>query len=746
MAGFGGAVKLTGADEYKKSLNDITRSLKVVSAEMKATASAFDAGDISEQDLKKQTDSLTASLNSQKSALDAMKGELAKMVSQYEQNASAHQKLVSEYESEKAKLEDIKSRLGEGSDEYKKQLAVVADYEQAVQKSAKALDADGKAVDDMRIKTANAETTINQTAKSLDDMGDSAEESGKEAEKASGGYTVFKNVLANLATQAINAVLAGLKKMGEAFLEVGKQALEGYAEFEQLQGGVEKLFGEDAPAVIEKASQAFATAGMDANTYLETVTGFSASLIAGLEGDTTKAVELSDMAIRDMADNANVFGTSMESIQNAYAGFAKGNFSMLDSLKLGYGGTKTEMLRLVKDAGVVEESVKSLDDVSFDQMIEAIHIIQEQMNITGTTANEASYTIEGSLNAMRGAWSNLVTGMADDNADIESLAESLVSTLITEDGKGGVLGQIIPRITKIVQGIGQTMNVLMPQLTQAIVPLIQSALPVLADALMGLLTGLMDLLPTIIPIIAQLIPDICTTLISLLPQIVDVGIDLILALIDGIADELPTLLGVVLPEIVKKIIKTLLDKLPDILNTGLKLMGSLIAGITGAIGQVLKAIRDVGTAIWNGIKERVTDMVNAGRDLVRGIWEGISNSFQWIKDKIKGWVGNVTSFIKRLFGIASPSKLFRDEIGENLALGIGEGFSDEMRYVSAEMADAIPKSFDVDATVKGGTGAVAGMESIVSAFKEALSQMQIVLDDEQMGRFVDNTVSRLVYA
>ena len=335
MAGFGGAVKLTGESEYRKALSQITQSLKVVSSEMKATSTAFAAGEKSEKELAQSSQNLAKALDTQKAALATLKSQLAQMQAEYTKSGASHQQLLQKYDQEKAKLAEIGKTLGTSSQEYKDQEKVVAELSQEVTKSEKAFDAQGKAINDMRIKTANAETTCNQTAQALDNLGKEAEESGKDAEKAGDGFTVFKGVLANLATQAISATIDGLKQLGGAFVDVGKQAIDGYAKFEQLEGGVKKIFGDDlAQEVMSNAENAFKTAGMSANEYMDTVTGFSATLLQGLGDDTSKAARYADTAIRNMSDNANTFGTDISMIQNAYQGFAKGNFTMLDNLNI----------------------------------------------------------------------------------------------------------------------------------------------------------------------------------------------------------------------------------------------------------------------------------------------------------------------------------------------------------------------------------------------------------------------------
>ena len=468
MAGFGGAVKLTGESEYKKALTQITQSLKVVSAEMKATSSAFASGDKSTQDLANASKELKTSLEQQKSALATLKSQLSQMTAEYQKTGQKHQQLVSEYDKEKQKLDEIGKTLGTSSQEYKDQEKIVSDLATEITKSEKAYDAQGKAINDMRIKTANAETTCNQTATALDKLGNEAEEAGESAEKGGDGFTVMKGVLADLASQAVQSAIDGMKRLGSAIVDIGKESYNLYAQNEQLVGGVETLFGESADQLIEYANQAYKTAGLSANQYMEQATSFSATLLQGLGGDTQKAVEYADLAIRDMSDNANKMGTDMSLIQNAYQGFAKDNYTMLDNLKLGYGGTQAEMARLINDSGVlgdaVEVTAETVKDVPFDQIIEAIHKTQQEIGITGTTAEEASATIEGSTIAMKAAWDNLLVGIASGDVDISTLTNDLVEQVVTM-GKN-----MIPRIKQIISGMGDLVtavwNEVIPALAQ----------------------------------------------------------------------------------------------------------------------------------------------------------------------------------------------------------------------------------------------------------------------------------------
>lgn len=383
MAGFGGAVKLTGESEYRKALNQINQSLKETASEMKAVSSAYASNDKSQSAVSAKTAVLNQKLQEQDQKLKTLKAQYQAMSAQYSQQTAKHTALVNEYNKEKAKLEEIGRTLGTTSKEYQDQKAKVDGLAQEVRKSSQAQDANAKSMSKMRIEINNAQADINQTTRELDALGKEAKESGEEAEKAGGGFTVFKGILANLGSQAIMGAINGLKKLGGAMIGVGKQALASYADYEQLVGGVETLFKDSAPIVQKYANDAYKTAGLSANEYMETVTSFSASLISSLDGDTAKAGEIANRAITDMSDNANKMGTDIGMIQNAYQGFAKQNYTMLDNLKLGYGGTKEEMARLISDASKMTDVQKELGiavkdgDMSFSNIANAISVVQK---------------------------------------------------------------------------------------------------------------------------------------------------------------------------------------------------------------------------------------------------------------------------------------------------------------------------------------------------------------------------------
>lgn len=800
MASFGGSIKLTGADEYRNALKQITQSLRETGSELTAVASRYDKNDSSLSTLKAKTTELNGVLAKQQQAYSSLKSAYDSFSAKVNEQATQHQKLVQEYDREKQKLEEIRKASGENSQAYQDQQAKVNDLSTAVAKSSQNMNENEIALSKMKTQLNQAETAVNKTTKEIDELGNETEDSGKQAEKAGDGYTVFKNILANLGTQAINSALNGLKNLGSAFVNVGKQALSSYGEYEQLVGGVETLFGDSAGIVQKYADNAYKTAGLSANEYMETVTSFSASLLQSLDGDTAKVADVSNMAVTDMADNANKMGTSMEMIQNAYQGFAKQNYTMLDNLKLGYGGTKGEMERLLSDAekiSGVKYDISNLNDV-----YQAIHVIQGELGITGTTAKEASATIQGSVASMKSAYQNFLTGLASGNADMGELVQNLVDSVLTA-------GQnILPAVDQIVQSV----TAVLPQIMDSIIQALPQFLEAGQNILNNLIVGIRQNLPAIMDATMQILNTLLTTLVSNLPQLLQMGIIIIVQLVQGIAQQLPTLIpqmidavltmvdtlidnidllidagiqliiglaeGLInalpqlidkIPIIIDKLVTAIINNLPKIIQMGITLTVKLAEGLIKAIPQLISKVPQIISSLLNaltsggfskmlnagkqllgkvkdGIVSGIGSLLGVGKNIVQGLWNGINNAKDWILGKIRGFGKSILNGIKSIFGIHSPSTVFRDEVGKNLALGIGEGFEDEMREVTQDMQSAIPNSFDTDLNV--GSSIASGSNSyynMVDAFKEALSEMKIELDDEVAGRFVETTVTNAIY-
>lgn len=727
---FGGSVKLSGESEYRKALRDITSSLKEVSSELKLTNIQFTNGEKTVKETKTSYDSANNTIKEQREKVNELRETLKQAEKQYGSN------------NEKVKL--FKTQLNNAESQ-------LASIEEQTDKSTK---------------------EIKEMKKGFDDAGSGALKFGD---------ILKANVLSEAIVSGIKKLGSVVKEVGSAFIKIGKQALDSYADYEQLVGGVETLFKDNASTVENYANNAYKTAGLSANEYMETVTAFSASLLQSLNGDTAKSAEVADMAITDMADNANKMGTSMDMIQNAYQGFAKQNYTMLDNLKLGYGGTKTEMERLLADAqkiSGVKYDISNLNDV-----YQAIHVIQGELGITGTTAKEASTTIQGSVSAMKSAWSNMLTGIADDNADFDGLVNNLVESIGTAaenimprvqiiiDGVIALVGQLgekivehLPEIletcsnifTQIIDSIGTfapQIGVAAFQIVNALITGIASNLPAILEAgielLVELITGISQTLPQLIPVMVDAILTMAETLIDNIDTIIEAGIELIIALAEGLIEALPKLIEKI-PTIIEKLVTKLTnpEMIGKIIQAAARLIVELGIGLIKAIPQLLSKIPQIISTIVKGLMNGVRSLKDVGKNLLKGLWEGMSGLGTWLWNKVKGMLNGLTDKIKNFFGIHSPSTLFKDEIGENLALGLGEGFTDTMKNVTTDMQNAIPTEFDTSMEINSTKNIETNQNNnsyLVQALKEALKEMKVELNDREVGNFVDSKLAEAVY-
>lgn len=565
-------------------------------------------------------------------------------------------------------------------------------------------------------------------------------------DNASGKASGFADKLKSGLATAAKVEAAALTAAATGMAALTKASIDQYAEYEQLVGGVDTLFKTASDKVQEYAANAYKTAGMSANEYMDTVTSFSASLLQSLGGDTEKAAQKADQAITDMADNANKMGTGMEMIQNAYQGFAKQNYTMLDNLKLGYGGTKEEMERLLADAEKL--SGQKFDISSYSDIVDAIHVVQTEMGITGTTAKEAASTIQGSVSAAaKSAWSNLITGIAADNADLDTLIGNFVSSVET------AAGNIIPRVSVILGGISQlvtsasttiipmvitTITDNLPALLQAAVALVGAlgqgiidSLPAITQAAIDILfflaNGLIENLPTLIDGIVQVTLTIVQMLTSpdFLTQLIETAILLIMTLAQGLIDAIPQLIAAV-PMIIGNLLAAIIVELPNIIQMGIDLLFALIDGIIKCIPELVAAVPTLIIAFVNGIVNNldkiilaapqiivslITGIIGAipeliaavprviaaiadtirnydwggiGRNIVQGLKDGIAGMWDNIKDWFNEKVNSLVGGVKRILGIHSPSKVFAG-IGGFMAEGLGEGFSDEFAAVKNDI-------------------------------------------------------------
>ena len=560
-ADIGPKIGIDGEKEFRDALKSMGQQLKTLGTEMRAVTSAFDVDNDSQKKLASQSDILSRQLEVQQQRITEIQKALNYARQNYAENSNEVQRWQQSLNNATADLNNTKKQL-------------------------------------------------NDLEHGVDDVGDAMDDAGQKT--LSLGDILKANLLSD-------AIMAGIKAVASGIKSLVSGAVESYGEYEQLVGGVETLFGTSAQKVQDYASSAYKTAGLSANEYMETVTSFSASLLQSMGNDTEAAAEKANLAITDMSDNANKMGTDMSSIQNAYQGFAKQNYTMLDNLKLGYGGTKEEMERLIADANALNAAQGNYTNYSIESyadIVDAIHTVQTEMGITGTTALEASTTIEGSINAMKSAYANFVTGLGDQNADIGALTEQLI------ESAGTVAENVLPVIENVVE--------------------------------------------------------------SIVKAVQEQG-----------------------PEMISKFVAYATEKLPDVLKLGLQLVLSLVKGLAQNLPQLVQGTLKMVDTIVKAFVDSLPDIIEVGRDIVRGVWEGIAALGSWLYDKVSGFFGGIVDGVKGMLGIHSPSRVFAG-IGKNMALGLGEGFDKQMQGVSASIQSAIPTP-TVDTVYNAAAGMVNGL-------------------------------------
>ena len=560
-ADIGPKIGIDGEKEFRDALKSMSQQLKTLGTEMKAVTSAFDVDNDSQKKLASQSDILSRQLEVQQQRITEIQKALDYARQNYAENSNEVQRWQQSLNNATADLNNTKKQL-------------------------------------------------NDLETGVDDVGDAMDNAGQKT--LSLGDILKANLLSDAIMAGIKAVASGIKSL------VGG-AIESYGEYEQLVGGVETLFGGSADTVIKNAENAYKTAGLSANAYMETVTSFSASLLQSMGNDTEAAAKKADQALTDMSDNANKMGTDMSSIQNAYQGFAKQNYTMLDNLKLGYGGTKEEMQRLIDDANALNAAQGNYTNYtieSYADIVDAIHTVQTEMGITGTTALEASTTIEGSIGAMKAAYANFITGLGDQNADIGALTEELIQTA------GTVAENVLPVIENVVE--------------------------------------------------------------SIVKAVQEQG-----------------------PEMITKFVAYATEKLPDILKLGLQLVLSLVKGLAQNLPQLVQGTLKMVDTIVKAFVNSLPDIIEVGKDIVRGVWEGITALGSWLYDKVSSFFSGIVDGVKGILGIHSPSRVFAG-IGKNMALGLGQGFEKQMQSVTAGIQNAIPTP-TVDTVYNAAAGMVNGL-------------------------------------
>lgn len=527
---------------------------------------------------------------------------------------------------------------------------------------------------------------------------------------------------ADSAGSSFGGKMVGMIKKVIATAAIGKALSASISEgaaLEQSLGGIETLFKDSADKVKANAAKAYQTAGMSANDYMELTTSFSASLLSSLAGDTSKAADIADMAMVDMSDNANKMGTNMEDIKNAYQGFAKQNYTMLDNLKLGYGGTKSEMERLLADAQKISGVEYNIDNLS--DVYSAIHVIQGQLDITGTTAKEAATTISGSFNQMKAAAKN-VMGEIALGMDVGPALNELANTIITF-----AVGNLLPAVWNVISALPSAIvtfvtalgpqlfaavSGLIPQIASGIttgIPIlyqsamqlmdqfnigIQEQLPILlqkgADFITNIVNGILQNLPQVITMAGNVITYFANTIISMLPTILSAGARLLLRLVNGIINNLPQIVQAAATAIVR-FVASIGQNLPQILQSGITIIAKLAAGLIRAIPNLVGQIPAIISAIVNAFTSQ--NWGSIGINIISGIASGLRSAAHMLWDAVKGVLGGFKENVLAFFGIHSPSR-WGAYVGEMIDTGIANGLIGKITLVSnaaAELQKSVKK-------------------------------------------------------
>ena len=696
-------VAIDGEKEYKESLKNINSALGTLKSELKLVESQYAGQANSYAALSAKGDVLSRMYDQQKEKVKAAAEQLEKAKkaqSDYAEKVSSAQSEISRCEAALAALGD---ETGDTTEEQAKLTAELEKAKGELSAAEKGYESTTRSVNSYQTQVNSAETELNKLgseldknasymdeaakssdgcAESIDEYGKEVKKAGEDSEEAGKKFDKVKTAATALGTAAAAATAA----LAAAAIKLGKEVISAYADYEQLVGGVETLFKDSSGKVMEYANDAYKTAGLSANEYMETVTGFSASLISSLGGDTEKAAKYADMAITDMSDNANKMGSDMASIQNAYSGFAKQNYTMLDNLKLGYGGTKEEMQRLLEDAEKL--SGVKYDISSYSDIIDAIHVIQTEMDITGTTAKEAEATISGSIGMLKSSFQNLITGLGDADADIDKLCDNVVNSFnsvvknitpvvrnlakTVPNALEGILDAIAPLLPELLEmGVGlfeallsgftsvlpELMNTaasLVTTLVQGIIEALPLVVEAAAQFITTLVQGIAEALPTLIPAAVETVTTIVSTLIENIPLLIDAALQLMQGLAEGVLEAIPVLLEA-LPELIESLVTTLLDAIPQIIETGVKLLTALITNLPQIIAEIVRAMPQIITGIVSALGEGVSQVAEVGANLVRGLWQGIQSLAGWLWDKVSGWISSIWDGITDFFGIHSPS-------------------------------------------------------------------------------------------
>ena len=697
--------------DLKKNISEAGQQIKLANAEFAANTAGMDKWSDNAEGLAAKLKQLKTTLESQKSILASYNESLSRNQRAYEENGRRAEEL-------KKKLQELANNgVSKTDEQYKK-------YEAQLKAVIREQESNGKSVNDLKLKVLEQEAAVGKTekeirqyteaeqnlgkeskdtSKDVEELSKDTKDAGTAAEKGSKGFTVFKGVLADLSATAIKATLNGMKQLAKGFVNLTKEAITGYGEIEQLRGAVEQVFGNDAQKVIDSANLAFQNAGRNANEYLQSIVGFSDLLVSSLGGNTEEAARLATQAMQDMSDNADTFHSDLSEIESAYEGFARGRYTNLVKLNLGYGSTREEMERLITDAEALDDTFQAERDstgkltMSFADIVKAIGTVQASMKITGATAKQSADTVEGSIAATQAAWKNLINALGDPSANVKEIAGGLVTAV------RNVIKNVAPIVKQVISVFPDLVDMLFEALEEQ--GIFDEILNLANDLISLLLRKLPSMLSKVAQKIVSLIPSLISTLSEILPELIQGAVSLITALVshlseiikpllDALPDAIRAILGA-LPDIIRslmtelpKIIDALLEALPDIIEAIIDSLPDIIEAIieelptmASEIGKgiiknfpeiiaaVGKGLADLGIELWNWCQD-IAPKVGAwlgetfgaigdwlgnawelGKQWLSDLWDGISSKATWLWNQITGFLGDAWNKVLDFFGI-----------------------------------------------------------------------------------------------
>lgn len=691
----GPKIVLEGEKEYKQAIRDINTDMRVFGSEMKKLAAEFADNSDSVEALTKKGEVLNKQIGSQKEKVDTLRKALENSKEQYGENDT--------------KTKNWQKALNEAEAELHNLTKEAKDNEEAIR-----------------------------------DAGKSADESGSKFENLGG---ILKGTVATMGALAAAA--------GAAAVKLGKEVIGQFGELEQNLGGSEAVFGEYAERIQKAGEEAYKNLGVSQSEYLATANKMGA-LFQGSGVEQQKSLELTEKAMQRAADMASVMGIDMQVALDSVAGAAKGNFTMMDNLGVAMNATSIEAYALAKGLDFTWSKATEAEKAEVAMQM----FFENTEQYAGNFAKESTETVTGSIGLLQAALGSFVAGLGNTDADMQNLTENLVDafqsvvenvvpiienlTAAIPEAFGAILpviGELLPEFltiaTELFKQVLDTMMALLPELIPVAVEAIMTITNTLVDNLpliiegaltliLALAEGIVQALPELIPAIVDTIITIVDTLIENIDMIIDAGIKLILGLADGLIEALPRLIEKI-PEIIEKLMTAFVVNAPKLVEASIKLIITLAEGLVENIPTLVKSIPKIIAAVVKGFVSASKEMAGIGKNLVQGIWNGIKDATGWILEKIKGFGESVLNGIKKIFGIHSPSKVFKDEVGKNLALGLGEGFTEEMSTLTKDMSKAIPTDFEVNGMLNTSVNGVGGADGIYNLL-ERIANRPLILN------------------